>query len=517
MFGNLSIRTRLAIAMAFLGGLLVLGGAMGILGVMMSNSDVKELYSERLASSTALGQANVALARTRLYLYRIALQPDSQDVSNGTQGARDMLATARNAWDTYRALPFSSSDEAALSAEVNTKVDALVAQGLEPMFSVIATGDAKNIPEVWLRIPPALFADVSKGMDSLSQMQIKGARARFDGAQTRFRALVGITAVGVLVALGAAAFAWWSLQRAISTPLTSALSHFQAIAEGDLTTRIEIHSSDEMGQLMSGLLSMQKQLVQTIGVVREGSRSIDSATQEISVGNMDLSQRTEQQAASLEETASSMEELTSTVRQNADNAKQASHMVHGTVLLAEQGNQAAQEVAQTMRGLSDLSGKIAEITSVIEGIAFQTNILALNAAVEAARASEQGRGFAVVAGEVRSLAQRSAEASREIKELITDSLSRVETGAGQVDRATQSMAEILSSVQKVGSLMSEIAAASEEQSKGIEQINVAVSEMDQVTQQNAALVEQAAAAALSLKEQAGQLDAAVSVFRVAAT
>jgi methyl-accepting chemotaxis protein len=262
---------------------------------------------------------------------------------------------------------------------------------------------------------------------------------------------------------------------------------------------------------------MQRKLVQTIDVVRDGSRSIDIAAQEISAGNLDLSQRTEEQAASLEETASSMEELTSTVRQNADNAKQASQVVRSTALLTEQGSLAAQEVVQTMRSLSDASGKIADITSVIEGIAFQTNILSLNAAVEAARAGEQGRGFAVVASEVRSLAQRSATASREIKELITDSLNRVETGARQADRATGTMADILASVRKVSDLMGEIAAASEEQSKGIEQVNSAVVQMDQVTQQNAALVEQASAAALSLKEQAGQLDNAVSVFRVHAS
>ncbi|WP_439892951.1 methyl-accepting chemotaxis protein (plasmid) [Ralstonia sp. 25C] len=514
MFRDLSIRIRLAIVIAFLGGLLILGGVMGIVGVLASNDDVKELYSGRLASSTALGQANVALSRSRLWLYRIALEPTSPDLSKATQTARDLLTVARKAWDAYRALPFSSPKEASLAADVNTKLDALVVKGLEPMFSAIATRDTQKIPDVWLHIPLPLFIDVSTGMDALSQMQISAAKARFDASQSRFRSFVGITIAGVLLALGAAALAWWSLQRAISKPLTQAIRHFQAIADGDLTTQVEVDSSNEMGQLLRGLKTMQVQLAQTIGAVRASSRSIDNATQEIAAGNLDLSQRTEEQAASLEETASSMEEFTSSVRQNADNAKQADQMVSSTARLAEQGNQATQEVAQTMRGLSDLSGKIAEIIGVIEGIAFQTNILALNAAVEAARASEQGRGFAVVAGEVRSLAQRSAAASREIKGLISDSLGRVETGAHQVNQATQSMAEILTSVRKVSSLMAEIAAASEEQSKGIEQVNVAVAEMDQATQQNAALVEQAAAATLSLREQASQLETAVSVFRV---
>ncbi|CAD6537753.1 Methyl-accepting chemotaxis protein III [Paraburkholderia kirstenboschensis] len=516
MFKNLSIRVRLALAMGFLGVLLILGGVMGVVGVSMSNADVEELYSNDLAPSAALGQASIALSRSRLWLYRIALDPASPDVPQETQTARDLLTTSKRAWDVYRTLPFSGPDEARRAADVNAKFDALVANGLEPMFRAIATHDATKIPEVWLHIPPSLASDVTDGLNALDQIQITTARATFDAARARFHGFVVVAIAGMLIALSAAVLAWWSLQRAIGAPLGEALHHFRAIADGDLTTQVEVRTRDEMGQLMSGLQAMQRKLVQTISIVRDGSRSIDTAAQEISAGNLDLSQRTEEQAASLEETASSMEELTSTVRQNADNAKQASQVVTNTALLTEQGNQATQEVVQTMRGLSDASGKIAEITSVIEGIAFQTNILSLNAAVEAARAGEQGRGFAVVASEVRSLAQRSATASREIKELITDSLRRVETGARQVDRASQAMAEIRASVQKVSDLMGEIAAASDEQSKGIEQVNVAVAQMDQVTQQNAALVEQASAAALSLKEQAGQLETTVSVFRVRA-
>ncbi|MEM5342888.1 methyl-accepting chemotaxis protein [Paraburkholderia azotifigens] len=517
MFKNISIRVRLALAMSFLGVLLIIGGVMGIVGVSMGNNDVQELYSSRLSSSEALGQANVALSRVRLWLYRIALDPASPDVPKETQAARDLLTASKQAWAAYRAMLLPGTDEARRAADVNAEFEKLVSDGLEPMFSAISTHDAAKIPEVWLHIPSSLFIDVSDGMDGLGYIQVMAARATFEAAQNRFRGFVAVAIAGILVAFGAAALAWWSLQRAIGTPLTQALGHFRAIADGDLTTQVEVRTLDEMGQLMTGLQAMQRKLVQTISVVREGSRSIDTAAHEISAGNLDLSQRTEEQAASLEETASSMEELTSTVRQNAENAKQASQVVSSTALLTGQGNRATQEVVQTMRGLSDASGKIAEITGVIEGIAFQTNILSLNAAVEAARAGEQGRGFAVVASEVRSLAQRSATASREIKELITDSLSRVETGARQVDRASQAMAEIDASVKKVSDLMGEISAASDEQSKGIEQINVAVAQMDQVTQQNAALVEQASAAALSLEERAGQLEAAVSMFRVRAT
>lgn len=514
MIKNISIRVRLALAMSFLGALLVVGGLMGVVGVSMSNNDMSDLYSSRLASSEALGQANVALSRTRLWLYRIALDPTGPDVAQQTQMSRDLLAASKKAWDVYRALPPSSADEAQRAADANTKFDALVENGLEPMFGAIATGDPAKIVDVWRQMPPSLFIDVSDSMDALDRIQVKAARATFDAAQARFHGFVEVAIAGILIALAAAALAWWSLQRSISTPLAQALGHFSAIANGDLTTHVEVHSRDEMGQLMSGLQAMQAKLVQTIGVVRNGVRSIGTATHEISAGNVDLSRRTEDQAASLEETAASMEELTSTVRQNADNAKQANQVVCSTALLTERGNEATLEAVQTMRGLSESSGKMSEIIGVIEGIAFQTNILSLNAAVEAARAGEQGRGFAVVASEVRSLAQRSAAASREIKDLITDSLDRVETGARQVHRATETMTEILASVRSVSDLMGEIAAASHEQSKGIEQVNQAVAQMDRATQQNAALVEEASAAARSLEEQAGQLDAAIAVFRV---
>ncbi|WP_017777904.1 methyl-accepting chemotaxis protein [Paraburkholderia kururiensis] len=514
MIKNISIRVRLALAMSFLGALLVVGGLMGVVGVSMSNNDMSDLYSSRLASSEALGQANVALSRTRLWLYRIALDPTGPDVAQQTQMSRDLLAASKKAWDAYRALPPSSADEAQRAADANTKFDALVENGLEPMFGAIATGDAAKIVDVWRQMPPSLFIDVSDSMDALDRIQVNAARATFDAAQARFHGFVEVAVAGILIALAAAALAWWSLQRSISAPLAQALGHFSAIANGDLTTHVEVHSRDEMGQLMSGLQAMQAKLVQTIGVVRNGVRSIGTATHEISAGNVDLSRRTEDQAASLEETAASMEELTSTVRQNADNAKQANQVVCSTALLTERGNEATLEAVQTMRGLSESSGKMSEIIGVIEGIAFQTNILSLNAAVEAARAGEQGRGFAVVASEVRSLAQRSAAASREIKDLITDSLDRVETGARQVHRATETMTEILASVRSVSDLMGEIAAASHEQSKGIEQVNQAVAQMDRATQQNAALVEEASAAARSLEEQAGQLDAAIAVFRV---
>ncbi|MWR76082.1 methyl-accepting chemotaxis protein II, partial [Escherichia coli] len=272
--------------------------------------------------------------------------------------------------------------------------------------------------------------------------------------------------------------------------------------------------SNEMGQLAESLRHMQGELMRTVGDVRNGANAIYSGASEIATGNNDLSSRTEQQAASLEETAASMEQLTATVKQNAENARQASHLALSASETAQRGGKVVDNVVQTMRDISTSSQKIADIISVIDGIAFQTNILALNAAVEAARAGEQGRGFAVVAGEVRNLAQRSAQAAREIKSLIEDSVGKVDVGSTLVESAGETMAEIVSAVTRVTDIMGEIASASDEQSRGIDQVGLAVAEMDRVTQQNAALVEESAAAAAALEEQASRLTEAVAVFRI---
>ncbi|CAB3790007.1 methyl-accepting chemotaxis protein [Pararobbsia alpina] len=285
------------------------------------------------------------------------------------------------------------------------------------------------------------------------------------------------------------------------------------IASNDLTAVVKT-APDDRSSLLFSMKRMQEQLTQTIGTIKLSADSIATATHQIAAGNQDLSQRTEEQAASLEETASSMEQLTSTVTQNAHNASQADQLAAQAAQVAEQGGAVVSRVVETMEGINASSDKIANIVGIIEGIAFQTNILALNAAVEAARAGEQGRGFAVVASEVRSLAQRSSAASREIKELIHDSVQRVHAGAGHVREAGAKMHEITHEIRRVTDIMGEITTASREQSKGIRQVNQAVTQMDEVTQQNAALVEQAAAAASSLKSQANDLKASVSMFRL---
>ena len=320
--------------------------------------------------------------------------------------------------------------------------------------------------------------------------------------------IMGLSAV--VVGIG---FSWW-IARSITSPMSEAVNVAQRVAAGDLTSHIEVRSKDETGQLLQALKDMNGALVNIVSEVRNGTETIASASQQIASGNADLSSRTEEQASSLEETASSMEELTSTVKQNADNARQANQLAVSASEVAVKGGAVVSEVVDTMGSINESARKIVDIIGVIDGIAFQTNILALNAAVEAARAGEQGRGFAVVASEVRSLAQRSAQAAKEIKALIDNSVAKVDAGSKLVDQAGVTMQEVVESIRRVTDIMGEISAASQEQTAGIEQVQQAVTQMDETTQQNAALVEEAAAAAESLREQAGKLTQVVSVFKL---
>ncbi|AQV98538.1 HAMP domain-containing protein [Cupriavidus necator] len=358
----------------------------------------------------------------------------------------------------------------------------------------------------------AYLAEIQKLLD-IQRGSIDATAREVDGIYVNARN--SLIALGVVVLAIGIAFSVW-LTVGITRPLHRAVAVARTVALGDLTSRIDVDSRDETGQLLQALADMNANILRIVRQVRAGTESIVSGTSQIAAGNTDLSQRTEEQASSLQQTAASMEELTSIVRQNADNARQASTLAVNASDIAEKGGDAAGKVAETMEEINGASRKVVDIIAVIEGIAFQTNILALNAAVEAARAGEQGRGFAVVAGEVRTLAQRSASAAKEIKALIGDSVDRVEKGSMQVTQAGQTMVEIVAAVKRVTDIMGEISAASAEQSAGIEQVNQAVTQMDTVTQQNAALVEEAAAAAGSLEEQAQRLKEAVSTFRLAA-
>jgi methyl-accepting chemotaxis protein len=356
--------------------------------------------------------------------------------------------------------------------------------------------------------------DYIRATQVLVDGEVANVRASQQEVKEMFRQLYVLGALLLVLALAAAVLTSWSLSRSISRGVDTALVAAQRIGEGDLTHRVSGAGKDEIGQLLQALSTMQENLVKIVSDVRSGTDTIATASSQIAAGNMDLSARTEQQASSLEETAASMEELTSTVKQNADNARQANGLAASASEVALKGGAVVSQVIDTMASINDSSKKIVDIISVIDGIAFQTNILALNAAVEAARAGEQGRGFAVVAAEVRNLAQRSAAAAKEIKTLIGDSVDKVAVGSKLVFDAGSTMEEVVASVRRVTDIMGEITAASLEQSSGIEQVNQAIAQMDQVTQQNAALVEEASAAAESLQDQAGTLSQVVGVFQL---
>ena len=385
----------------------------------------------------------------------------------------------------------------------------------EEFFALFRDGkdeEAKALLMTGLR-PTQL--EYMKRLDELIKLQKDGMEA---GARDSMNAIGEVRAVvwglGSLSVLAALLLAAWII-RSVTVPLNRAVAISRAVASGDLTLAIESDSHNEMGQLLDALGEMQGSLSRVVNHVRQNADSVATASGQISQGNSDLSSRTEEQASALQQTAASMKQLAATVRQNAENAQQGNSLAQNASTVAARGGEVVGQVVQTMKGINDSSRKIADIIAVIDGIAFQTNILALNAAVEAARAGEQGRGFAVVASEVRSLAQRSADAAKEIKGLINASVQRVEQGSALVDQAGTTMDEVVQSIRRVTDLMGEISAASNEQSQGVAQIGDAVNQMDQATQQNAALVEESAAAADSLKTQAQQLVGAVAVIKLA--
>ena len=426
--------------------------------------------------------------------------------------ARNYLKTAEKQWQLYESLPLTAQGSEADSKLIKQKYEAL-----HDVLTELIKMSAERDTAGFFKQPTQRYQDdFQNQFDQYTKQNGEQYQHALDVSENSYQLAIGVLG-GVLIALLILMlFVWAGIRSTLITPLNHLIDSIRHIAGGDLMRKIDVQGTNEMGLLAENLRHMQSELVRTVGDVRNSANSIYSGASEISIGNNDLSSRTEQQAASLEETAASMEQLTATVKQNAENARQASQLALSASDTARRGGKVVDNVVKTMGEIAGSSQKIADITSVIDGIAFQTNILALNAAVEAARAGEQGRGFAVVAGEVRNLAQRSAQAAKEIKQLIEDSVSRVDTGSTLVESAGETMGEIVNAVTRVTDIMGEIASASDEQSRGIDQVGLAVAEMDRVTQQNAALVEESAAAAAALEEQASHLTQAVSVFRIVA-
>jgi len=458
------------------------------------------------------GTMKSAMLETGIAMRNIGLQSDVSLMQKEEQKVKDQRARYDKAQADLKALGLNDNEKKALAdiAALDADVDKAFKEAIGQVLAFNSEGAAKVISG---RIDP-LNQQTLTLINKLVDMQQAAARDVMDSSVTADRSLMMMLFLlgAIAVAIGVACAV--VITRSITVPLSGAVEVAQKVAAGELTSQVHVEGKDETSELLQALKDMNDSLAKTVGDVRSGTDLISTASQEIASGNADLSARTESQASSLEETASSMEELTSTVKQNADNARQANQLAVTASSVAEKGGTVVAQVVETMGSIKASSSKIVDIIGVIDGIAFQTNILALNAAVEAARAGEQGRGFAVVASEVRNLAQRSAGAAKEIKELIGDSVDKVDAGSKLVDEAGQTMGLIVTSIRQVADIMGEITAATQEQSNGIEEVNQAITQMDEMTQQNAALVEEAAAAAESMQEQAEMLAQAVSIFKL---
>jgi methyl-accepting chemotaxis protein-1 (serine sensor receptor) len=543
LIGALKVRTSLILVLVFFFFMLISGALLGVLSLKLSNDALREITADdesiRLLDESAGHYREVQVLMGRA-LSNIIINSDlansailsdwstgADTAANGvllSEGAAKLVALA----ETRLGQAHESLDRFSTAAREhlggNTQVDLvgpaiesfkrLLDQELPPVLVALKAGQIEQYEKLQSeKVEPAELHFEQAAQALRQSQQAFTDQAMVDEA-AHLRLVVLIVGVSMVVALLFAVAAYLFLQRVVLRPLRAAGRHFDRIAAGDLTEAIHVPSRNEIGVLYLAMQRMQESLVRMVATVRGGVGEIRLGAQEIFAGNTDLSSRTEQQAASLQQTAASMEQLASTVRQNSDNAAQADQLAKTAVDVAQRGGAAVTSVAETMAGITESSGKMSEIVSVIDGIAFQTNILALNAAVEAARAGEQGKGFAVVAGEVRSLAQRSSQAAKEIKGLIDDSVIRVRQGSERVQDAGRIMGEIVQSVQGVTAIMNEISLASREQADGISQINTAVNDMDHVVQQNAALVQEATSAAGSLQDQAEHLSTAVAAFHL---
>ncbi|MDB5777024.1 MAG: chemotaxis protein [Herbaspirillum sp.] len=511
-FYNLRITKKLLLSFVTVILLTSILGIFAIARLAEVNGASTVIASDTLPSLRAVMDLQVSLTRYRIWELQHMLATDEAQFTAAEQALNERVNIFKKQQDEYEKL-ISIPEEKAIYPELVKTANAYFAE--TPKIVALSHSDKKQEARaVFKGTSGTLFHDLTVQLEQLAKVNQQAAdHASASADSTYYNARWQITALLAATIVVAGVLAVW-LSRIISRPLIEAVEVSSRIAAGDLTAEIVSRSEDETGQLTRSLSMMNQSLLKIVGEVRLGTETIATASAQIASGNLDLSSRTEQQAGSLEETASALEQLTATVKQNADNAQQANQLAVSASSVASQGGAVVGQVVDIMALIESSSKKIVDIISVIDSIAFQTNILALNAAVEAARAGEQGRGFAVVAAEVRSLAQRSAAAAKEIKSLIDDSVGNVNTGTRLVQQAGATMNEIVVSVKHVTDIVGEISVASQEQSTGIGQVNQAVTQMDEVTQQNAALVEQAAAAAGALQEQAAKLAQVVSVFRL---